>query len=352
MSSRAIKQEMLDTILPEVYVTPAAGSRRRAVKRERKPKLEDFIKLEPGVDLKKLDVKSLTRKVKRKRRGADDVEFVGRTAPRRPYQWKGRKVKRVLRPGTVVSFTPGQRSGTRIKRVYDEVMADDSILEDMNLGEGEFRYGKRGRYEPLDTSNPTPSLKPISAQHPIAVPGKAALLPTVQVMAPRKRRFKDDPESAFDVKRRIKEEEVKPLVNVEDIKIRAPKRVAPNIDVHTVDISVPTDVEFKPPRPIAVARKRKLVASQAVTETPQPEPMVVEVTKSTTVAPYGPANKIIPKYWKHPSQILVPPVSALPKVPRRRKSKRYMPASNILPDVVYHPSIRPTYVKRSKVIRV
>lgn len=353
MSSRAIKQEMLDTILPEVYVTTAAGSRRRAVKRERKPKLEDFVKLESGVDLKKLDVKSLTKKVKRKKRSygdLDGVEIVGSTAPRRPYQWKGRKVKRVLRPGTVVSFTPGQRSGLATKRDYDEVMADDSILEDMRLNEGEFRYGKRARYEPLDTSNPTPSLKPVSAQHPIVMPGQATLLPTVQVMAPRKRKYKDDPDAAFDIKRRVKAEDTKPLVNVEDIKIRATKRVAPNIDVHTVDISVPTDVELKPPRPIAVPRKRKFTSTSSVMSTP--EPMIVEVPKTTTVAPYGPTNKIMPKYWNHPSQLIVPPVSALPKVPRKRRHRRQSVGSNIIPDVIYHPSIKQTYKKRAKVIRV
>lgn len=355
MSSRAIKQEMLDTMLPEIYVGPAAGSRRRAVKRERKPKVGDFVKIEPGVDLKRIDVKQLTRKIKRKKRGSseaslsDDLEIIGATAPRRPYQWKGRRVRRVLRPGTVVSFTPGQRSGTRAKREYDEVMADESLLEDLEAGTGEFRYGKRGRYEPLDTSNPTPSMKPVTGQFPLVMPGQATLLPTVQVMAPRKRRFKDDPEEAFDVKRRIKTEDVKPLVQVEDIKVRAPKRVAPGVEVHTVDISVPTDVDIKPApagRVIAVARKRRAAAPAAAavkleTMDVDTKPVVAPVAPSAVVS-YGPANKIFPKYWQHPSQKLLPPVSALPRVRRRRRARRSKVSvgANIIPRVVYHPSIK------------
>lgn len=365
MTSRAIKQELLDSIIPEVYVGAAVGSRRRAVKRERKPKDEPgFVKLEPGVDLKRLDVKTLTKKIKKKKKGAnnyDDVEFLGATAPRRPYQWKGRKVRRVLRPGTVIQFTPGQRSGTRAKRVYDEVMADESILDDLENGEGEFRYGKRSRFEPLDNSNPTPSLKPISQQHtlqgaiePVVLPGQAVLLPTVQVMAPRKRRFKDEPYEAFDTKRRIKDEDVKQgLVQVEDIKVRAPKRVAPNVEVHTVDISVPTDVDIKPPinRPIAVARKRGASVTTVIKE----EPMIVDVKpdiKPDVKPIYGPANKIIPKYRNHPSQLLLPPVSALPKTRRRRRGRGGRSGRTIIPDVIYHPSIRVPGRRRRRAIRV
>lgn len=329
---------------------PAAGSRRRAVKRERKPKIEEgFVKLEPGVDLKRLDVKALTRKIKKKKKGGSDgdVEIVGVSAPRRRYQWKGRKVRPYLRPGAFVHFTPGQRSGVRTKRAYDEVIADDSILEDMERGEGEFRYGKRSRYEPLDRSNPTPSLKPVSEQYPVAMPGQAMLLPTVQVMAPRKRRIKDEPETAFDVKRRIKAEDVKDgLVQVEDIKVRAPKRVAPNVEVHTVDISVPEDI--KPPihRAIAVPRKRRAPAAPTVAVIKE-EPMVVDV-KPVVKQEYGPANKIFPKYWKHPSQTILPPVSALPKVRRRRRGERARRVSRILPEVVYHPSIRVPTARRRR----
>lgn len=365
MSSRAIKQELLDNYYPEVYVEPAAGSRRRAVKRERKPKVEaGYVKLEPGVDLKKIDVKSLTRKIKTKKKGkrssadyyGDDLEFVGATAPRRPYQWKGRKVQRFLRPGAVVSFTPGQRSGTRAKRSYDEVMADEDLLLDMERGEGEFRYGKRGRYEPLDSSNPTPSLKPVTEQYPVALPGQAFLLPTVQVMAPRKRRYVDDPLEAFDSKR-IKNEDVKPLVQIEDIKVRARKRAAPGIDIETIDVKIPMEeTPSVKPRKIAVARKRK--AAVDVKLEPEPvEPMTVEPTPAETVAvrpTYGPANKIMPAYRKHPSMLLVPPVSALPKVKRRRRSRRRAPSvgANIIPRVVYHPSIKMPGARRARTIRV
>lgn len=365
MSSRAIKQELLDNYYPEVYVEPAAASRRRAVKRERKPKVEaGYVKLEPGIDLKKIDVKALTRKIKTKKKGKrsaadyydDDLEILGATAPRRPYQWKGRRVNRVLRPGTVVSFTPGQRSGTRAKRNYDEVMGDEDLLLDMERGEGEFRYGKRGRYESLDSSNPTPSLKPVTEQYPVAVPGQAVLLPTVQVMAPRKRRYVDDPYEAFDSKR-IKNEDVKPLVQIEDIKVRARKRVAPGIDVETIDVKIPMeDMPSIQPRKIAVARKRRAVADVK----PEPEPieaMAVEPTPDGTVVvkpTYGPANKIMPAYRKHPSMLLVPPVSALPKVKRRRRSRRRTPSvgANIIPRVVYHPSIKMPGARRARTIRV
>uniref|UniRef100_A0AAU6S540 Adenovirus core-capsid bridging protein V n=1 Tax=Pipistrellus pipistrellus adenovirus TaxID=3140007 RepID=A0AAU6S540_9ADEN len=356
MTSRAIKQELLDSLVPEIYVGPAAGSRRRAVKRERKSKIEEgYVKLEPGVDLKRLDVKALTRKIKKKKKGGrdDDVEILGVSAPRRRYQWKGRKVTPYLRPGAFVHFTPGQRSGVRAKRAYDEVMADESILEDLERGDGEFRYGKRSRYEPLDHSNPTPSLKPVSDQYPVVMPGQAMLLPTVQVMAPRKRRIKEEPETAFDVKRRIKSEDTKDgLVQVEDIKVRAPKRVAPGVEVHTVDISVPEDV--KPPiqRAIAVARKRRATPAVSAMTVLKEEPMVVD-SKPVVKVEYGPANKIIPKYWKHPSQTVLPPVSAMPKVRRRRRGERSRRASRILPEVVYHPSIRvPSARRRRRAIRV
>ncbi|HBP3303538.1 TPA: hypothetical protein L5Y40_006809, partial [Pseudomonas aeruginosa] len=88
------------------------------------------------------------KRVKKKKKDDDDelddeVELLHATAPRRRVQWKGRRVRRVLRPGTTVVFTPGERSTRTYKRVYDEVYGDEDLLEQANERLGEFAYGKR-----------------------------------------------------------------------------------------------------------------------------------------------------------------------------------------------------------------
>lgn len=222
--SRKIKEEALTDLLPDVY------------KPRRKPKREPR---------ERKDVKALVKEERKKRTslkrsrtlhdlsaigGDDDVEVLGATAPRRPYSWKGRRVRRILRPGTVISFTPGQRSGRRPKREYDEVYADEDILQSAEAREGEFAYGKRQRL--MTHHNPTPSKVPVTGQMTLAadtvLPGQAKLLPTVQVLVPRRR------------PRTTERRGRKPKV---EVKMRPTETIAPGLKVETMDVSIPVKSE-------------------------------------------------------------------------------------------------------------
>ncbi|APC26064.1 V [Bat mastadenovirus G] len=353
--SRAIKQELLEDLKPEIYVAPR---RRARVKTE-----------------EKVDVKTLVKARSKKRRAAkqeleEDVEFVRKFAPRRPYQWKGRKVQAVVRPGVPVVFTPGQRVGKAIKRDYDEVHADEDILEQAGVMINEFAYGKRAKL--LTERNPTPSQVPITPQEPVVRPGEAKLLPTVQVLVPRD----------------VKKEAVLPVGKSEagDVKIenKGLEQVAPGLAVQTVDIKVPIkrkmaddgvvvkklkeeiEEEFKPTikmeysegpvaelvRPKAVARKRRQPAPpvevmevQSMAAPPAPAavvqpapamPMAVEVTTPVRrVSRWGPANAIFPEYRYHPS---ITAAKIRGPAPRGRVS-RWGPANSIIPEVRLHPSM-------------
>lgn len=344
---------MLEILAPEIY----APRRRRSVKAETKARV------------KKEEVKP-KRKWKRPSMGdlfEDEVEIVGSTAPRRPYQWRGRPVRRVLRPGTAVVFTPGVRSRDRApKRVADEMFADADILEQFEQGDGEFRYGKRMRPETavvLDSSNPTPSMQPITPQVPIITTSKraASAVPTVQVLAPKKRRIDavavdevftgpppravisemDEvapgtavllPARAIKTARRRRTAtriSVPEPMALDEVKVRDVKKVAPGVGVQTIDVKVPAAVETKP---------------------------VVETMEVTTSPParvsYGPASRIFPAYRQHPSQM------GFPKYVRRRTTRRRATRRRrradaatavrvrrgprqrlLLPAVRYHPSI-------------
>lgn len=354
MSSRKIKEEMLEIVAPEIY----APRRRRSVKLETKTRVKTL----------KDESKS---KRKWRRPGMDDVdelEVVGATAPRRPYQWRGRRVRRVLRPGTAVVFTPGVRSRERAsKRSADEMFADADILEQFERNEGEFRYGKRNRSEAvvLDTSNPTPSMQPITPQVPIvssAAPVKrGAAVPTVQVLAPKKRRI--DAVASDDVfvapspmltefdevppgtavllpSRAIKQarkrrpapaDKPDPMV-LEEVKVRDVKPVAPGIGVQTIDVKIPAvPPDVKPP--VSVVEK-------------------MDISTAPARVPYGPANKIFPVYRQHPSQIGFPKVVRTRRRTRRRRTSRRSSSALLsavrgrtprrrilLPSVRYHPSL-------------
>lgn len=359
MSSRKIKEEMLEIVAPEIY-----GPKRRSRR---------SVKVETKVKTLKDEIKS---KRKWKRGGMElvdeDVEIVGATAKRRPYQWRGRRVRRVLRPGTAVVFTPGVRSRERaVKRVADEMFADADILEQFESGEGEFRYGKRGRTDPtllLDTSNPTPSMQPVTPQMPILPPTVkrgTSTLPTVQVLAPKKRRIDavttdelfvsrsapsaavvsemDEvppgtavllPARAIKQARRRRPAAVvtpksgsDPMV-LEEVKVRDVKPVAPGIGVQTIDVKVPV-APIKPPVSV-----------------------VEEMEVSAPSMSFGPANKIFPAYRQHPSQMGFPKyvrprrrtvrrrrrraaTVAVVTAPRRRGPRRRI----VLPAVRYHPTI-------------
>ncbi|BBE52531.1 pV [Human mastadenovirus D] len=320
MSKRKIKEEMLQVVAPEIYGPPQADQKPRKIKR---------VKKKDEVD-------------------KEAVEFVREFAPRRRVNWKGRRVQRVLRPGTAVVFTPGERSSVRSKRSYDEVYGDDDILDQAAERAGEFAYGKRSREEelislPLDESNPTPSLKPVTLQQMLPSRGVKRegenMYPTMQIMVPKRRRVED----VLDTVKM----DVEPQV-----KVRPIKQVAPGLGVQTVDIQIPTDmdVDKKPSTSIEVQTDPWLLASTAATATEPPRRRR-----------WGPANRLLPNYVLHPSIIPTPGYRGTryyasrrrPAGKRRRRTttrRRLAPArvrrvttrrgrSLVLPTVRYHPSI-------------
>lgn len=333
MSKRKIKEEMLQVVAPEIYGPPQADQKPRKIKR---------VKKKDEVD-----------------EGA--VEFVREFAPRRRVNWKGRRVQRVLRPGTAVVFTPGERSSVRSKRSYDEVYGDDDILDQAAERAGEFAYGKRSREEelislPLDESNPTPSLKPVTLQQvlpqAVLLPSRGVkregenMYPTMQIMVPKRRRV----EEVLDTVKMDVEPEVK---------VRPIKQVAPGLGVQTVDIQIPTDmdVDKKPSTSIEVQTDPWLPASTATVSTS---------TAATATEPprrrrWGAASRLMPNYVLHPSIIPTPGYRGTryyasrrrPAGKRRRRTttrRRLAPArvrrvttrrgrSLVLPTVRYHPSI-------------
>ncbi|AWO77105.1 V [Tree shrew adenovirus 1] len=348
-SSRQIKEEMLRVVAPEVYV----DSPKRRIKREIKVKIEDS--------------KPVIKKSRKRARNApedldDDLEILGATAKRRPYQWKGRRVRRVLRPGTTVVFSPGQRSATRaLKRSADEMMADADILTQAALGEYEFAYGKRRpAYVALDQSNPTPSLEPVTKQEPLPdlkpfVPlprkrGMEDLAPTVQVLAPKKRRREEmiltglpGPAPAVSAVDDMLVEDVKPDVGPIEIKPRGLKRVMPGVGVQTVDVAVSTDEPA--PAPSIVVKDEPMQVDAVSVSRPK---------LARRRSRWGPASSLMPDYVLHPS--IVPTAGYRGKTyapgkrstARRRRTRRRRRTSRrasrvtdglLLPSVRYHPTI-------------
>lgn len=360
--NRGIKQELLEIEAPEVYIP-----------RKRKIKNERFTKNEFD---QHLDVKSLSKARTRKRRqnkaeidDEDAVQHVRTLAPRRPYQWKGRKTTLLPRPGVPVVFTPGQRTSVRAKRSYDEVYGDEDILDQYENREGEFAYGKRKpSVMMLDNHNPTPNQIPVTEQQVISslknssyvAPGTGKLLPTVQVLVP-----KQEESSSF-------------LSNESgDVKVehRGRKMVAPDVAMDTVDIKLPvkrrreedavfdvakklkqelgvdafqtyhsqpppppekmiishdTNIEtaFKPPRPIAVARKGHKRAAPIVKM--EDVEMEIPVLPSTS-------SRIIPKIKLHPSMH-----------PRSSMSGRVTSTGSIIPNIRMHPSMAKIVTSRRR----
>lgn len=276
MSKRKFKEEMLQVIAPEIY-GPAA-----VVKEERKPRKIKRVKK----DKKEEDVDDL-------------VEFVREFAPRRRVQWRGRKVRPVLRPGTTVVFTPGERSGTASKRSYDEVYGDEDILEQAVDRLGEFAYGKRSRPQeeavsiPLDHGNPTPSLKPVTLQQvlPSAAPRRGFkregedLYPTMQLMVPKRQKLEDVLETM----------KVDPEVQPE-VKVRPIKQVAPGLGVQTVDIKIPTE-------PMETQTEPVIKPSTSTMEV-QTDPWMPTAPRPRRK--YGAASLLMPNYALHPSIIPTP----------------------------------------------
>lgn len=317
MVSRKIKEEMLAVVEPEFYPDL---KRKRAVKREFKEEPDVvYIKSEGG-DVKpfvKREIKKgRVKKAKKDEEWGDDVKFEGQVmSKRRPYQWKGRRVKKILRPGVPVIFTPGQRSGVALKRSNEELFADEDILEQAEKLEGEFAYGKHLRmsydekpaYVPLSVGNPTPSLKPVTEQKVVKIAKKRGrnefdeLQPTVQIMEGKRRR-PNEPEVGFS--------------EVQDVKVRPIKQVADTVAVATVDVEMP-----------------QAAAAQMIE--------AMEAQPSTSRAASAPAP--IPTITPMETQSSTVRAMAVPKRKHKNRypvTKNYGKANSIMPQVVYHPSIR------------
>ncbi|ANQ44416.1 core protein V [Human adenovirus 4] len=280
MSKRRFKEEMLQVIAPEIY-GPAA-----AVKDERNPRKIKRVK-----------------KDKKEEDNVDDmVKFVREFAPRRRVQWRGRKVRPVLRPGTTVVFAPGERSGTTSKRSYDEVYGDEDILEQAAERLGEFAYGKRNRLAPLkeevvsiplDHGNPTPSLKPVTLQQvlPNAAPRQGFkrqgedVYPTMQLMVPKRQKLEDVLETM----------KVDPDAQPE-VKVRPIKQVAPGLGVQTVDIKIPTE---------PMDTQTEVVKPITSTMEVQTDPWMPVVPRKPR-RKYGATSLLMPNYALHPSIIPTP----------------------------------------------
>lgn len=300
MSKRKFKEELLEALVPEIY-GPAAD-----VKPDIKPRVTKR-------------VKKREKKEEKQETGVldDGVEFVRSFAPRRRLQWRGRRVKRVLRPGTAVVFTPGERSGTRgAKRGYDEVYGDEDILEQAAQQIGEFAYGKRGRYGEvavaLDHGNPTPSLKPVTLQQvlPITESKRAVkremlddLQPTLQLMVPKRQRLEDVLENM----------KVDPSIEPE-VKVRPIKEVGPGLGVQTVDIQIP----------VRTSASSSATATAEAMETQMEMPEAAAVTATREIG------------------LQTDPLYEFARASRRSHVRRYSPTSSLLPDYVLHPSITPT----------
>ena len=305
MSKRKIKEEMLQVIAPEIYGPPKKEEqdyKPRKLKRVKKKKKDDDDELD------------------------DEVELLHATAPRRRVQWKGRRVRRVLRPGTTVVFTPGERSTRTYKRVYDEVYGDEDLLEQANERLGEFAYGKRHKDMlalPLDEGNPTPSLKPVTLQQvlPALAPSEEKrglkresgdLAPTVQLMVPKRQRLEDVLEKMT----------VEPGLEPE-VRVRPIKQVAPGLGVQTVDVQIPTTSSTS----IATATEGM--------ET-QTSPVASAVADAAVQAAAAAASKTSTEVQTDPWMFRV----SAPRRPRR--SRKYGTASALLPEYALHPSIAPT----------
>lgn len=348
MSKRKYKEEMLQVIAPEIYGPPVKDEKKpRKIKRVKKDKKEE---------------------------DGDDglVEFVREFAPRRRVQWRGRKVRQVLRPGTTVVFTPGERSSSTFKRSYDEVYGDDDILEQAADRLDEFAYGKRTRSSPkeeavsipLDHGNPTPSLKPVTLQQVLPVPARRGvkregedLYPTMQLMVPKRQRLED-------VLEKMKvDADIQP-----EVKVRPIKEVAPGLGVQTFDIKIPTEsmeVQTEPAKPTTTS-------IEVQTEPWMPAPVAAPSTTRRSRRKYGPASLLMPNYALHPSIIPTPgyrgtryyrnrsntsrrrkpPASRTRRRRRRNTTSKLTPAALVrrvyrdgraepltLPRARYHPSI-------------
>lgn len=324
MSKRKFKEELLQAVAPEIYGPPDLKPRdiKRAVKKREKK--EEKKEEEAAAEA-----------------WGDAVEFVRASAPRRRVQWKGRRVRRVLRPGTAVVFSPGERSALRaLKRDYDEVYADEDVLEQAERQEGEFAYGKRGRYGDvalaLDESNPTPSLKAVTLQQvlPVAESKKGVkreavdLQPTMQLMVPKRQRLEEV----------LEQMKVDPTVQP-DVKIRPIKQVAPGLGVQTVDIQIPV-------RTAAVESMETQTEPAVVGPVAAAAALGAKLEKMAAAAAAAAATAEV-GIQTDPRYEYASPVGA----PRARRRRRVAASSLLLPEYALHPSIVPTPGYRGRTYR-
>lgn len=290
-----LSEDLLQKDYPEVYSRP--------IKRVKFSKLK---KKKPYDDISDSEV--------------DLVSVVPRT---RRSRWTGRRVNNFVRPGAAFVYEPPIRSVE--KRSYDEVYADNDILEQALNRSNEFYYGKKPNIEAivLDNSNPTPSLTPVTPQVPIGAQSSVSgmeVQPTVQVMTYTGASAPSETP-----------------MEVENVKIRAPKQVAPGIAVQTVDLEVPLGRD---------------VGTQTVTRNVSATNDMATQTNffpsQTRYPRYVSYRRRIPQVVYHPSINMTPLPSTKRRRRRRKRTRVRRPTiferihyANLIPKVTYHPSIIP-----------
>lgn len=238
--SRRVKKELLQALAPEVYGAPKkeekdvkeeSKSDLKPLKKRRKAKrgLSDSDEvlvlgtrprrrwtgrrvrahLPPGASL--AYVPGLRRSSAIKRSADElyaDTDILQQASQRLNEFAYGKRARRQRRARP--SPTPASR-GRTTKRSYDEVVADSDILQQLGSRSNEFSYGKRSLLGesgdtvpavavPLEEGrNHTPSLQPLTEPMPLVSPRTAvkrrapadeptaSLVPTVQVLAPKRR---------------------------------------------------------------------------------------------------------------------------------------------------------------------
>ncbi|AMB43028.1 V [Bat mastadenovirus WIV13] len=344
MTSRQLKEEPYQPSVTEVHELPR-NKRKRAYKDEKDEPIIKEIKKEFKINIP--------------------------PQPKRQYRWRGRKVQKILRPGTALVYSSVPKLNR--KRNAEEIFTDTDILEQAKNREGEFAYGKmpllemvtpnlkrkRGFSEEitddfittqlkkqkieqlqknlkrkkesneylnkkrkiedsfvaLDNYNPTPNLEPVTEQQIIPINrkrGREHLQPTGQLLTCKKRKTSqraDRCEANMEVALPIETSTGSELVKA-DIKVRPVKPVAPGLGIRTVDVDIPVNNTS--------------------------DNVISESLQSTLVAPIQDKNrkKMIPEVKYHPSITVT------------TKKKKYPSANSIIPEAVYHPSIKHPRAKK------
>lgn len=278
-AARILKEEVLQTVPSEVYAYNGSRKRKRP--------------------LKEIVVRPQVRKRRRTRR------------------YRGRRVRAVVRPGTAVLMSTARLPA--FKRKIDEVRADDDILAQQFLRQGEFLYGKRSRrsaFVPLDTYNPTPNLQPITEQQVLPVGRKRGLHPTAQILAPKRIKLPfraDKSENSLDVALPTPAGPVRAKV-----KVRPVAPLGGGVGVRTVDVEIPSQsgAEALISPAIGIERRVEPVFTPPVVETiaPPVESFATELMETSPVVPTV--------------------------VTARRRRREYRPVSGVIPEAVYHPTIQ------------